>query len=432
MRTSDYKNKKEQSKGIESVKSAMPPISEPIVEPVEKQYVSPVSNPVENVWNSEPVHQESPLCNLTEEQLRVRNMSAFAYMEVDNALSEARVTGVLPVKKPVASFDLKVSRHKRWVLPVIIGSVVALIVAIVVIVFVWKPWASDVEFIETTPEVSSIATEEPIETIIEPRALLVPQVEEAIDAMFANSDKTVLVETCDQRALDTLYALLTEADSYGEDTKSTRDRVQTLELYIKAQPYLVIASNTETALVESIIEEVQRIKVATDIYTEFGLKTVTANQAQEILDDFSIYTTLKAELSGVTDYLAYDTDNVRARVSLIKHTPNRTELDLMLDSIVKEKALAEAQKAVEEAADEEARAEAEAARQRAEEELAAAQAELERLRAEQEQKTHEESTEPSTELATESSEFVIESQEQGSEAVTETSVIEDVPTTEGN
>ena len=405
MRTSDYKKQLNQANPV--VKSNEEPMEMPVKRPVEFQPVRPVVRP--NMQETRYVGSQMPSNNspfgITDEQVNTRSRLVDCYKDISIALEDsraARMEGKAPDGQPL-------KKKKKWLLPAIIGGVVALLAAVAVIVFVWKPWASDEEPTDTEPITTEASVvETTTESTTEARELLVPQVEEAIEAMFANSDKTELVASCNQAALDELYALLTEASTHDEDIEATYNRVQTLELYLKAKEYLDDMSKAETALSEVNIEEVQRIKVATEIYTEFGLKTVTANQAQEILDDYSIYTSLKEELSAVTDYLNYDTENARARVALIKHSPNRTELELMLDSIVKEKAVAEAQKAIDDAADEEARAAAEAARQQAEEELAAARAELERIRAEQASQgnnppeTETPSTEPTTEPSTES------------------------------
>lgn len=292
-------------------------------------------------------------------------------------------------------------KNKVWLIALSIA--VLLICAVVVTVFVWKPWETQEEKPVETTQATTPHVETTAEATVTEKTMFVPMIEEDINSIFANKERSDVIDECSTQWVSSMYERISDAEMNGEDITDVRTRIQTIELFLQHKRTLEGFDNEEQPLNASIIETVQGIKVATELYYESGLKNTINLKVQGIMDDYDLYSSLKAELDAITDYATYDVAAGSAKVNLIKHKPNRDELSVMLEIVSSNQDLINAELAIAELAeseDEEAKTAANNAKAAIEDTLASLVIKLQKAHALVE---GEEYVEPTTEY-TESTE----------------------------
>ena len=314
-------------------------------------------------------------------------------------------------------------KNKVWLIALSIA--VLLICAVVVTVFVWKPWETQEEKPVETTQATTPHVETTAEATVTEKTMFVPLIEEDINSIFANEERSDVVDECSAQWVSSMYERISDAEMNGEDITDVRTRIQTIELFLQHKRTLEGLDNEEQPLNAGIIETVQGIKVATELYYESGLKNTINLKVQGIMDDYDLYSSLKAELDAITDYATYDVAAGSAKVNLIKHKPNRDELSVMLEIVSSNQDLINAELAIAELAeseDEEAKTAANNTKAAIEDILASLAIKLQKAHALVE---GEEFVEPTTEY-TESTEAT------GASEVTEASEKETSEPTESN
>lgn len=231
----------------------------------------------------------------------------------------------------VQEVSKKPKSKKGWLIALIIT--VLLIGATVITVFVWKPWDTQEEKPVETTQVITLPVETTMKPSVTENVLFVPLIEEDINAIFSNSERSDVIDECSAQWVSSMYERISDAEVNGEDVTGVRTKIQTIELFMQHKRTLEGLDNEEQPLNAGVIEDVQGIKVATELYYESGLKNTINLRIQGILDDYALYSSLKAELEAITDYAAYDVAAGSAKVNLIKHKPNRDELSVMLEIV---------------------------------------------------------------------------------------------------
>ena len=391
MRRSDYKTNAENNFGKEPKKE---PYHFDIYKEIRGQEDA---NPATPAVNEEPVVQQSPE---NKELVNSLLITIKHRQEIEN--------GTIVTEKPE-----KKKGKKGWIIAIIIA--VLLIGATVVTVFVWKPWETQSEV-----PVETVQPTKPVETTVEVPAtekeLLVPLIEEDITSIFANAERSDVVDECSMQWVQTMYGRVSDAEMNGEDVSDVRTKIQTIELFLQHKRTLEELDNEEQPLNAGVMETVQGIKVATELYYESGLKNTISLKCQGILDDYDLYSSLKAELEAITDYATYDIVAGTAKVNLIKHKPNRDELNVMIEIVSSNQDLINAELAIAELADsedEEAKTAANNAKAAVEDTIASLKIKLQKAHALVE---GEEFVEPTTEVIAEPTEATESPTEESSES----------------
>lgn len=310
-------------------------------------------------------------------------------------------------------------KNKVWLIAL---SIAVLLICAVVTVFVWKPWETQEEKPVETTQATTPHVETTAEATVTEKTMFVPLIEEDINSIFANEERSDVIDECSAQWVSSMYERISDAEMNGEDTTDVRTKIQTIELFLQHKRTLKGLEGEEQPLNAGIIETVKGIKVATELYYESGLKTTINLKVQGIMDDYDLYSSLKAELEAVTDYATYDVAAGSAKVNLIKHKPNRDELSVMLEIVSSNQDLTDAELAIAELAeseDEEAKTAANNAKAAIEETLASLNIKLQKAHALVDGEEYVESTTEATAAteSTEASEVTEASEKETSEPV---------------
>ena len=185
-------------------------------------------------------------------------------------------------------------------------------------------------------------------------------VQSQIDKLYVDNLKSDIKDGYTVSDLDSIKDLVSKLDE--KDSKNFLDELSTIELYLtdikKVNTYADLSYNIEPDYVGEDLRQAQR---NTESYTVAGLKATMTSKIKDITDDRDAYLGLKGELKLVKDPINYDETLYKGKISAIKHTVNKEDLQSMSDSLVAEKELAKAEKALKEAEDQKAKEEAQSA-----------------------------------------------------------------------
>ena len=185
-------------------------------------------------------------------------------------------------------------------------------------------------------------------------------VSERIDRLYTGDDKTDIKSDVTQGSLDSFYMELLELQNRGADVTALISELDTIGLYVSDKSRLdTFDSDTYNLTTTGMTDNVEEIVGHTASYSVPGLAVAITNKAQGIMDDYNEFISLRSELMGITDVMSFDVDTYTTRVEAIDHTPNRTELLAVIDTISADKEAAIAQENLRKAEDEEAKAKAE-------------------------------------------------------------------------
>ena len=86
-------------------------------------------------------------------------------------------------------------------------------------------------------------------------------------------------------------------------------------------------------------------------YTQTGLQSTIKDRVITLYNEREDYLKLKNELTNITDYMLFSDEVYQQRINRIKHTPNKEELQSLLDSAKSEKAVLQAEEKVKNSTD---------------------------------------------------------------------------------
>lgn len=232
---------------------------------------------------------------------------------------------------------------------IIVGSVLLTISMVVAGFFIFKSAGNANRKQETTVSVSEKQG----------------KVQEMLNKLYTDETKTEIKDGYSVKDLDEAKEAIKGLDAVS--AAELNKEVKTIEMYLtdskKVVTYSDLSYNIEP---DYIASDLRQALLNTEGYSVPGLKATMSNRINAILTDRDAYLAIKSELNAIKDPLKFNAESYRARINGIKHTFNKAELVSLSESLSAKKSLAEAEKAVKDAADKKAKEEAE-------KELAAAQ-----------------------------------------------------------
>lgn len=232
---------------------------------------------------------------------------------------------------------------------IIVGSVLLTISMVVAGFFIFKSVGNANRKQETTVSVSEKQG----------------KVQEMLNKLYTDETKTEIKDGYSVKDLDEAKEAIKGLDAVS--AAELNKEVKTIETYLtdskKVVTYSDLSYNIEP---DYIASDLRQALLNTEGYSVPGLKATMSNRINAILTDRDAYLAIKSELNAIKDPLKFNAESYRARINGIKHTFNKAELVSLSESLSAKKSLAEAEKAVKDAADKKAKEEAE-------KELAAAQ-----------------------------------------------------------
>lgn len=227
---------------------------------------------------------------------------------------------------------------------IIVGSVLLTISMVVGGFFIFKSAGNANRKQETTVSVSEKQS----------------KVQEMLNKLYTDETKTEIKDGYSVKDLDEAKEAIKGLDA-GSATELNKE-VKTIEMYLtdskKVVTYSDLSYNIEP---DYIASDLRQALLNTEGYSVPGLKATMSNRINAILNDRDAYLAIKSELNAIKDPLKFNAESYRARINGIKHTFNKAELVSLSESLSAKKSLAEAQKAVKDAADKKAKEEAEKA-----------------------------------------------------------------------
>lgn len=186
------------------------------------------------------------------------------------------------------------------------------------------------------------------------------KVQEMLNKLYTDETKTEIKDGYSVKDLDEAKEAIKGLDA-GSAAELNKE-VKTIELYLtdskKVVTYSDLSYNIEP---DYIASDLRQALLNTEGYSVPGLKTTMSNRINAILTDRDSYLSIKSELNAIKDPLKFNAESYRTRINGIKHTFNKAELVSLSESLSAKKSLAEAEKAVKDAADKKAKEEAEKA-----------------------------------------------------------------------
>lgn len=227
---------------------------------------------------------------------------------------------------------------------IIVGSVLLTISMVVAGLFIFKSVGNANRKQETTVSVSEKQS----------------KVQEMLNKLYTDETKTEIKDGYSVKDLDEAKEAIKGLDA-GSATELNKE-VKTIEMYLtdskKVVTYSDLSYNIEP---DYIASDLRQALLNTEGYSVPGLKATMSNRINAILTDRDAYLAIKSELNAIKDPLKFNAESYRTRINGIKHTFNKAELVSLSESLSAKKSLAEAEKAVKDAADKKAKEEAEKA-----------------------------------------------------------------------
>ena len=227
---------------------------------------------------------------------------------------------------------------------IIVGSVLLTISMVVAGFFIFKSAGNANRKQETTVSVSEKQG----------------KVQEMLNKLYTDETKTEIKDGYSVKDLDDAKEAIKGLD-VGSAAELNKE-VKTIEMYLtdskKVVTYSDLSYNIEP---DYIASDLRQASLNTEGYSVPGLKATMSNRINAILTDRDSYLSIKSELNAIKDPLKFNAESYRARINGINHTFNKAELVSLSESLSAKKNLAEAEKAVKDAADKKAKEEAEKA-----------------------------------------------------------------------
>lgn len=236
-------------------------------------------------------------------------------------------------------------KSKKLLIGIIISSVVVIVIAVLLFIFVINPMI----FKDNGNDTAIVLTESDMQDM-----------QYEINLLYADDLKSSIKDGYKVSDLDGYRLELKNAPS-GELKTSIINELNTIENYMNdsetLKVYEDLGYNLEPAIVGDTCSKIQQ---GTDKYTVDGLKATIYNRAGAVIKERNEYVGIKGELSKVSDPINFSESNYQSRIDTINHTINKAEVQSMFDSLVADKEVAVAEKAMKEAKSEQERKDAEA------------------------------------------------------------------------
>lgn len=166
----------------------------------------------------------------------------------------------------------------------------------------------------------------------------------SVDRLYTTKDKTDTIDGLTQNDLEDYFDSASELKQKGEDVTEITDELTTISSFIQDKKKLDEFNNTSYDLTTiGLTGEIESIVNNTKNYTVSSLVVTITNKAANVSSQYETYVNLKLEMQGITDVLTFDETAYATKISQIKHTPNKEELQGIYDILVADKEAAQAQ-----------------------------------------------------------------------------------------
>lgn len=282
-------------------------------------------------------------------------------------------------------------KSKKLLIGIIISSSVVIVTVVLLFIFVINPMISK----DNGNDTAIVLTESDMQDM-----------QYEINLLYTDDLKSSIKDGYKVSDLDEYRLKLKNAPS-GELKTSMLNELNTIENYMNDSETLKVYEDLGYNLEPTIVDDTcLKIQQGTDKYTVDGLKATIYNRAGAVIKERNEYVGIKEELLKVSNPINFSESNYQSRIDTINHTVNKAEVQSMFDSLIADKEVAVAEKAMKEAKSEKEKKDAKAslgeAKKRQEETdkaLADAQSALEEALKKLEEKETEGITERATEKA---------------------------------
>jgi hypothetical protein len=154
-----------------------------------------------------------------------------------------------------------------------------------------------------------------------------------VSGLYTDSSKSDIISTVTVDDLDIYYA------KAGDD-ESLVSELDTIALYLSDKELISSASSSNVELNEGLVS-ITTVSDNLENYTVTGLALTMSEYVNEFMTEYGEYTSLRNELTSISDYATFDENLYIDRLDKITHTENREELDNLVSILNDSKAMSE-------------------------------------------------------------------------------------------
>lgn len=158
--------------------------------------------------------------------------------------------------------------------------------------------------------------------------------ESRIESLYSSNNKDNIKRRVTVDSLGKYYARLEELGSLDLSTKrDLANELDTILAYIEDTDILSEISSKYYNLDNSkLSSEIFKVETSLSDYKVDTLAETISSKLDEVKTEYSNYSTLKNEISSLSESSSFDKKDLQKRVSAISHNDNRRELQSMLNS----------------------------------------------------------------------------------------------------
>lgn len=167
----------------------------------------------------------------------------------------------------------------------------------------------------------------------------IEDLENQIDKLYTSSKKDDLKSNVNDDKVSKYYD---KVDSLGssEEAISIREELDTISYYLADKEILDNMSSSSYDLNSSDFKaNIEKVKNSCLGYSAVPLSSSIENKISVLEEDYNYYTNLRDEISVLKDSEDFDLKAYQLKVNNISHTPNKQELQSVIDTVAKDRKL---------------------------------------------------------------------------------------------
>lgn len=167
----------------------------------------------------------------------------------------------------------------------------------------------------------------------------IEDLENQIDKLYTSSKKDDLKSNVNDDKVSKYYD---KVDSLGnsEEAISMREELDTISYYLADKEILDNMNSSSYDLNSSDFKaNIEKVKNSCLGYSAVPLSSSIENKISVLEEDYNYYTNLRDEISVLKDSEDFDLKAYQLKVNNISHTPNKQELQSVIDTVAKDRKL---------------------------------------------------------------------------------------------
>lgn len=167
----------------------------------------------------------------------------------------------------------------------------------------------------------------------------IEDLENQIDKLYTSSKKDDLKSNVNDDKVSKYYD---KVDSLGnsEEAISMREELDTISYYLADKEILDNMNSSSYDLNSSDFKaNIEKVKNSCLGYSAVPLSSSIENKISVLEEDYNYYTNLRDEISVLKDSEDFDLKAYQLKVNNISHTPNKQELQSIIDTVAKDRKL---------------------------------------------------------------------------------------------